>query len=191
MFLSRFKLRRAGGFTLVELLVAMAILGFLMAALGMTTMQIMKVNQKSQNQAMAIRQVQNAGQYISKDALQANLAIGMAGLNGFTPLTFTEDFKNIDLLNNTKTIVTYTINNGNLIRQVSVNGVLSAPITVATGVLFSANSADPNYNSTWFKATTVGSVTTYELKITVRYGSGNTAATETRYYKIEPRPDNV
>ncbi|PPD58613.1 type II secretion system protein [Dehalogenimonas etheniformans] len=191
MFLSCFKLRRTRGFTLVELLVGMAILGFLMAALSMTTMQIMKVNQKSQNQAMAIRQVQSAGQYISKDALQANIKIVMTTPNGFTPLKFTEDFNNIDLLNEKVTIVTYTISNGNLLRQSSVNGVLSPQITVATGVLFSTNSSDPNYNSTWFKATTVGSVTTYELKITVRYGSGNTAATETRYYKIEPRPDNV
>jgi competence protein ComGC len=60
------------GATLIELLVVIAILGAIIGVLSMTIITVMKVSPRSNNWAIALRQVQNAGYWISNDITMAN-----------------------------------------------------------------------------------------------------------------------
>jgi prepilin-type N-terminal cleavage/methylation domain-containing protein len=60
------------GYTLIELLVAVAIFGLISSAVAYTVMQMMKVNASSNNYVTAIRQVQNVGYWVSRDTQQAH-----------------------------------------------------------------------------------------------------------------------
>ena len=173
------------GFTLVEVLIAMVIMTVIMAAVGMTTIQLYNTNEASQNRTLAIRQVQNAGQWISRDAIQATAAPTLGTFNGFNVLTIIEDLRPYE--NGDLKIVRYSIVNGELRRTEQINGgAETAPLILATNITYQADVINETA-PTWFRK--VGIV--YELKITASVGVGTQAATEVRYYKIEPRPDNI
>ena len=55
------------GFTLIEVLVTVAILGAIMGVMTAAVIMIMKVSPQNNNWAIALRQVQNAGYWISRD----------------------------------------------------------------------------------------------------------------------------
>jgi len=55
------------GFTLIELLVALSIAAFVTAAASMTIITMMRLTPMTNNWAIALRQVQNAGYWISRD----------------------------------------------------------------------------------------------------------------------------
>ena len=55
------------GFTLVELLVALSIATFVTAAASMTIITMMRLSPQTNNWAIALHQVQNAGYWISRD----------------------------------------------------------------------------------------------------------------------------
>jgi len=59
------------GFTLVEVLVAIAILGAISGALSTAIVAIVKTSDVSKDWAVVLRQVQNAGYWISRDVLMA------------------------------------------------------------------------------------------------------------------------
>jgi len=63
--------RNQKGFTLIEVLVVVGILGAIMGVMAMTVVTIMIVSPKSNDQVIALRQVQNAGYWISRDVLGA------------------------------------------------------------------------------------------------------------------------
>ena len=63
------------GFTLVELLVVIAIISLITLGATMTTFQIINVTRRSNDHVAAVRQVQNAGYWISRDALMAQNAV--------------------------------------------------------------------------------------------------------------------
>ena len=63
------------GFTLVELLVVIAIMSLITLGATMTTFQIINVTRRSNDHVAAVRQVQNAGYWISRDALMAENAV--------------------------------------------------------------------------------------------------------------------
>ena len=63
------------GFTLVELLVVIAIMSLITLGATMTTFQIINVTRRSNDHVAAVRQVQNAGYWISRDALMAQNAV--------------------------------------------------------------------------------------------------------------------
>jgi prepilin-type N-terminal cleavage/methylation domain-containing protein len=68
------------GFTLLELLVALSIAAFVTAAASMTIITMMRLTPKTNNWAIALRQVQNAGYWISRDVLMAdNITVGDTG----------------------------------------------------------------------------------------------------------------
>ncbi len=67
--------RDQGGFTLIELLVVMAIAALMVGAASMTTFQVTDITQRSNDHMTAVRQVQNAGYWISRDALMAEQVI--------------------------------------------------------------------------------------------------------------------
>ncbi|MBN2463352.1 MAG: prepilin-type N-terminal cleavage/methylation domain-containing protein [Dehalococcoidia bacterium] len=55
------------GFTLIELVVGLSIAGFVVGAASMATITMMRLTPQSNNWAIALRQVQNAGHWISRD----------------------------------------------------------------------------------------------------------------------------
>ncbi len=59
------------GFTLIELLVVLAIVALIAIAATTTTFQVLAGTKRSNDHMTAIRQVQNAGYWISHDALMA------------------------------------------------------------------------------------------------------------------------
>ena len=59
------------GFTLIELLVVIASVALITAAATMSTFQVFNVTRRSNDHTVTIRQVQNAGYWISRDALMA------------------------------------------------------------------------------------------------------------------------
>lgn len=59
------------GFTLVEMLVVVTLVGIIAAGIAMTISQVMAVNSRTSNHMIALRQVQQAGDRVSKDVLQA------------------------------------------------------------------------------------------------------------------------
>jgi prepilin-type N-terminal cleavage/methylation domain-containing protein len=60
------------GFTLVELLVALSIAAFVTAAASMTIITMMRLTPKTNNWAIALRQVQDAGYWISRDVMMSD-----------------------------------------------------------------------------------------------------------------------
>jgi prepilin-type N-terminal cleavage/methylation domain-containing protein len=64
--------RHQNGFTLLELIIALAIGVIILGVLGGALYQILAAGSSSSNNIMAIRQVQNTGYWISMDVQQSN-----------------------------------------------------------------------------------------------------------------------
>ena len=75
------------GFTLIELLIAIAITGIITGGATMTIFQVFSGNTRSTNHMIAVRQVQNAGYWVSHDVQMAQSVV-VTGVSGF-PLTLT------------------------------------------------------------------------------------------------------
>jgi prepilin-type N-terminal cleavage/methylation domain-containing protein len=76
------------GFTLVEMLIVLAIAGIVTAAATMTIIQVISGSSSSSNHMTAVRQVQNAGFWVSRDAQMAQSVAPAPYPDGF-PLTLT------------------------------------------------------------------------------------------------------
>ncbi len=59
------------GFTLIELLLVIGLVALISGAASVTTIQVLTVTKSSNDHTVTIRQVQNAGHWISNDALMA------------------------------------------------------------------------------------------------------------------------
>jgi prepilin-type N-terminal cleavage/methylation domain-containing protein len=60
------------GFTLIELVVGISIAAFVVAAASMTVITMMRLSPKTNNWAIALRQVQNTGYWISRDVMMSD-----------------------------------------------------------------------------------------------------------------------
>ena len=76
------KLGSKNGFTLIEILVGLALTGILITGIVVTIFQVNVGTAQNKNNMYMLRQVQTAGYYISRDALQAE-CIGLGTNNGF------------------------------------------------------------------------------------------------------------
>ncbi len=160
--------RNQRGFTLIEVLAAVAITGLIGAGSAMAANQVMNVNALSTNHVLAVKQVENAVYWIGRDVRMAQI-VQPGGGSGF-PLTisWTE-------WNNTTHQVTYVINNGDLQRSNSINGTPQLQMVVARYINGNADSTSCQYNN--------GELA---LKLTSLV-SGFRASTETRLTKVMPR----
>jgi len=83
--------RSERGFTLIELLISIAIVALMAGAATMATFQVINVTKSSNDQMTVIRQVQNAGYWISHDTLMAeNVIVDNLTPSSFLILTWTE-----------------------------------------------------------------------------------------------------
>ncbi|MDH4269782.1 MAG: prepilin-type N-terminal cleavage/methylation domain-containing protein [Dehalococcoidia bacterium] len=158
-----------GGFTLLELIIAIAIAALITAGITAAIMQILTINHRASNHMVVVRQVQQAGKEVSKDTLQSQ-NVTYSESSGFN---LTLAWKNIEGLQN---LVSYTISPANeLSRSHSVNGT---PVATAPPIV--AEYMDPDQtNCVW-------NATKRVLIFTVTAALGTES--ETRIYEIEPRP---
>jgi len=85
------------GFTLIELIIAIAITGIITGGITMTIFQVFDGNTRSSNHMIAVRQVQDAGYWVSHDGQMAQSVV-VTGVSGF-PLTLTwTDWDNGDVI---------------------------------------------------------------------------------------------
>ena len=156
------------GYTLIELLVTIGILGVIAPAIGIAIFQVFSVYSLSTNHLTAVKQVENAVYRISRDTEMAQ-TIQTGGISGFPlNLTWVE-------WNNTSNNVTYTIQNGVLQRAYSVNGSQSTTTLVARHINIDPGETICQYSNG-----------VLSLNITASLG-GFRPASETRVCRIVPR----
>lgn len=153
------------GFTLIELMVAIAITALITGGIASAIFQVFNVNTLNSNQMFAIRQVQNAGYWISQDS-QMGQTITPGAVDGF-PLDLSwTDWDGV--LHE----VTYDITGDELRRSHSIGG--GAPVETLVAQSISSISCE----------FVVGKLT---LTVTASVG-GSKPVSETRTYEITPRP---
>jgi prepilin-type N-terminal cleavage/methylation domain-containing protein len=166
------------GFTLIEVLVVIVLVGLISAGITAAIMQVLTINHRASNHMIAVRQVQQAGKEVSKDTLQAQ-AVNATGSQGF-PLTLTWEEWGANQTN----LVVYDL--------VGISGEgkeLQRSQTINDGdptVIRVAQYIDPNPDQTSCSWNNVTKVLTFTVTATV--GNGPYEAIETRIYEIEPRP---
>lgn len=150
------------GFTLVEMLTTLAILAAVMGPASAAVITIFKLNAQNTDLNVHLRQVQNAGYWITQDVLMAQQVI-TDDPDTFLTLRWT-DWDGNDC------VVEYVFNGDSLWRY--FNG--SGPVTVATDI-------DPTRSQrNW---------DTENRQLTVTIGSlGNGRTQVQRMYVIKPRP---
>ncbi len=160
------------GFTLIELLIAIAIGGAIAGAGSMATRQVMTETIRNNNHEVAVRQVQNAGHWVTRDTQMAQTVVPDGDADGL-PLTLT--WQNFAGTNEYQ--VVYSIVNGELIREHSTNGTPDATTTVARYI-----DSDPAKTNCSFSEP----VLTFTVTATVGGGSLQEGS-ETRIYEIVHR----
>ena len=162
------------GVTLVELIVAVAITGIITGGITMTIFQVFGGNERTSNHMTAVRQVQNAGYWISHDTQMAQ-DVDTGASSGF-PLTLTStDWDSGDMH---QVIYTLLVDN-KLQREHYTNLNLDATTIVAEYI-------NPDETScVWDDA---------EGKLTLTVTAtmvGWKSASETRIYEVIPRPGSL
>ena len=148
------------GVTLVELIIAVAITGIITGGITMTIFQVFGGNERTSNHMTAIRQVQNAGYWISHDTQMAQEVNDNPTAPEVLILTWTE-------WDNTAHQVTYTLQGTELWRDDSGQQLRVAQYIESISCQFAG-----------------GKLT---LTVTATVG-GWKPASETRVYEIIPRP---
>lgn len=172
--------RNESGFTFIELLVALAIVALITGAAGAATLQLFASTERSNDHMTAVRQVQNAGYWISRDALMAESTDNVTTPPDFLVLNWTEwDYDEDSIYHR----VTYSFQDlsdgiGKLIRTHEINGEVSAQTLVAEYIYY--NPDDPD-NPT--KASYESSVLTMQIAASIG------EASEIREYEIWHRPN--
>jgi prepilin-type N-terminal cleavage/methylation domain-containing protein len=168
------KLRKGQrGFTLIEVLIVIGLTGLIAAGLTTTIMQVLTMSHRTTNRMTAVRQVRQAGFWVSPDVMMAqNETLGED--SGF-PLTLTW----IEWGTNDTHEVKYTL--------VDMSGGLKK--------LQREHYIDSDLDATTMVAEYIDSVHTsfvpaggsFNFTVTATVGG----QTETRVYKVKPRPESL
>ncbi len=162
------------GFTLIEILVVVVLIGILTGGITATISQVLTINTRASNHMIAVRQVQQAGDRLSKDVLQAQ-SVNATGSWGFPLILTRKDYETGDLCE-----ITYTITADNkLQRSLKITPDGEDPTTRVSIV---AEYIDPAETSCdWDQAK---KILTFTVTATVGEQS------ETRTYEVKPRPES-
>ncbi len=157
------------GFTLIEMIIVVAIVGLIGGGLSTAVFQIWSINAMDTAHTTAVKQVENAVHWISRDAQMAQ-TVQTGGGSGF-PLNLT--WVKWD---NTANEVTYSIQNGRLQRAYSINGGQPTSTVVAQYINTDSGAINCQFASG-----------VLSFKITASIG-GFRPASETRTCEVVPRP---
>lgn len=170
------------GFTLTELVIVLAISGVITSGVTAAVYQIISGNARSSNHMTAVRQVQDAGYWVSHDSQMAqSSSVNATATTGF-PLTLTWT----EWGNNNNCKVVYYLQNmagsslKRLQRSYSENGTTLDNSIVASYVDISGSPPKTSCNKT-----TEGVII---FTITVTVGTSPYEGNETRVYEIIPKP---
>jgi len=166
------------GFTLIELIVVIAITGLIISAITVTIFQLFNISARSDSHMLAVRQVQNAGYWINHDTQTAQSVETDGGATGFPlDVTWTE-------WEGDKQRVVYSLVDDKLQREHYTN---YDPVT------------NPDPDSTIFVAEYINTDSTktncvftngvLTLTVTAAAGDWPQVESETRVYEVIPRPD--
>lgn len=158
------------GFTLIELIVTVAITGLLGAGVTMAMFHVFTQSNQNTNSMAASKHALNAMHWITRDAQMAQ-TVDPDEASGF-PLTlsWTE-------WDNSSHQVTYTLEDGNLRRGLSIDG--GAPSESVVAQYINSDNATTNCEL-------VSGVLT--LKVTATVGEGSRTTSVTKVRQIAPRP---
>ena len=159
--------RREKGFTLIEVIIAMAVTSVIIVALAMTTTTLITNSQGTTERSIVLRQVQNAGYSISCDVQMAE-KVTLDGTSGF-PLILNIP---VDTNQSNDYSVNYLFNGNKLKRQLYDSSHVLIRETVVAEYI--------DVGETTF--TDLGS-NTYELTVKASRGE----ATTERNYQVKPR----
>jgi prepilin-type N-terminal cleavage/methylation domain-containing protein len=167
------------GFTLIELMLAIAISGIITGGITATIFQVVIGSARTSNHMTAVRQVQNAGYWVSHDAKMAQ-SVGLGASSGFPlALTWTD-------WDNNEHVVTYTLEDmtgglKQLEQSHSITGKLTETSIIAQFIDPGVLPAEPKT-----KVEFASGALTFTVTATV--GGGSQGQSETRVYKIVPSP---
>ena len=164
------------GFTLLELMLVVALTGVISGSVTMTFMQVLNGGTRASNRAIVISQVQSAGYWVSHDTqLAQSVEVGAEEDMGF-PLVLS--WTSWD---NSSHEVTYDLEEtaGGLY-QLTQSHVTDGGAPVDNIVAKHIESAEVSPRPY------TGGVLTF--KVTVTVGAGSPQESETREYKVVPRP---
>jgi len=156
------------GLTLIELLVAMVVVAMITGAVVASIIQLFTMSDRNSNYNAAFTQVQNAGYWVSHDAVQITQEPTVIDPAPSEFVSLTLDW--VDGEGNTYQVVYTLEGSGQLKRTYSINGSPQETIVIAQYI-------DPSTTCDWD-----GNVLT--LVITAQVGD----QTVTRTYKVEARP---
>ena len=165
------------GFTCIELVVAMTIMVLVGGAAGIATFQVLKGTEHNSNHMTAVRQVQNAGYWISHDAQMAqSVTADELTSPDFLILSWTDGDSGDECQ------VVYTLEDmpeaglKALMRNQSINGGESSTTFIAQYI-----DSDSEKSKCEFISGTLS------LTITAKVGDGPQMESETRTYQLVPR----
>lgn len=143
--------RRENGFTLIEVIIAVAILGVIMPVMAMTIISLLTNHQQANDHNIVLHEVQNAGYWISRDVQMAK-NVTLNGSSGF-PLTL--DIP-VDRDENNDIRVDYLFDDNKLKRKVYdasqtlISETLIAEYIDITDTTFSILDSDNYYLNTYY-----------------------------------------
>ncbi len=161
------------GFTLIEVLIAIAVTALIIGGITMAIFQTFTVSARTSSHMTAVRQVQNAGHWISQDAQMAQ-EVDTDDPGILVTLTWTE------WDDGTVNVVTYTIDGGELERSHSKTPGGTSEMIVARFIEANCVFTDTNGD---------GVDDTLILTITATVSDFTGETSETRVYEITPRPN--
>ncbi len=159
------------GFTLVELIIAVAIIGLITGATTTTIFQVFSGNARTSNHMTAVKQVQNAGYWVSHDTQMAQ----SVDTDNLTPpeilkLTWTE------YVSDDEYQVVYSVVNNELQREHYTNRVINPDPDATTIVAQYVDSISCQFASGKLTLTVTATVVGWK------------SASETRTYEVMRRP---
>ncbi len=119
--------KKQRGFTLLELIIALAITGAITGGLATSIFQTLDYSARDNMRMVAVKQVENAIHYINRDVQMAQIIEPTEDADGF-PLVLTWVEWDVD---NTEHVVTYSIVGNELQRSHSEDGGTPTELTLA------------------------------------------------------------
>ena len=179
------------GFTLIELIMVIAITALIIGVITVSIFQLYKVQASTSNRMLAVRQVQNAGYWVNLDTqMSQNVQPDESSDSGF-PLTLTWTDWDGDGHRVVYTLISTSIKREHYTNYDPMNPAdPDATTFVAEYIDSSEIAGEPQTKCEFTDTDGDGTNDTLFLTVTATV-SGSHEATETRVYEASPRPDSV